>query len=171
MIESDAAPKLGNLKKAIKNAETQVLGDLRPYWEDYATPAVIEEIARIFITEGYGTWARLHPDYARSKQRSYPGKTMLRATDAYFRASTRRGEGGNIAHYTKDYMEWGAELAYFEGLAGFPYPIVHEKGSSRHPQRAVYGLAEESDSLQNALVDALGKWLKKRVEEELDGVL
>ena len=167
MIEIDMKPTLNQLKQAIVGVEKNVLQNLQPFWEDYATPAVIEEIARIFVTEGYGTWAPLSPKYAVWKAKHYPGKSILRLTDAYFKASTQKGEGGNIAHYTKDYMEWGADLGYFESLVGFPYPIVHEKGGSKHPQRAVYELAEQSETLQNALVDALGKWLDKRVREEL----
>jgi len=167
MIEIDVKPSLDQLKQAIINVEKEVMQDLRSYWEDYATLAVIEEIARIFATEGYGQWPPLSPKYAAWKAKHYPGKSMLRLTDAYFKASTQRNAGGNIAHYTKDYMEWGADLGYFESLVGFPYPIVHEKGGSKHPQRAVYELAEQSETLQNALVDVLGKWLDKRVREEL----
>ena len=166
ILKVDTIP-LEQLKQAIIDTEKNIMMDFRPFWEDYATPEVTEEIARIFATEGYGQWPQLSPKYAAWKSKHYPGKKMLRLTDAYFKASTQKGAGGNIAHYTKDYMEWGADLSYFEGIAGFPYPVVHEKGGSRHPQRAVYELAEESAALQNALVDALGKWLDKRVREEL----
>jgi hypothetical protein len=155
------------LKQVIIDTEREVMGDLRTFWEDYATPEVIEEIARIFATEGYGTWAPLSPKYATWKQRHYPGRKMLRLTDTYFRASTRKGEGGNIAHYTKDYMEWGVDLDYFNTLVGFPYPIVHEAGSIKHPKRPVYELAEQSRALQDALIEALGKWLEKEVSSKI----
>ena len=167
MIEIEVKPTLNQLKQAIVDVEKNVMQNLQPFWEDYATRVVIDEIARIFATEGYGQWPPLSPKYAAWKRKHYPGKTILRLTDAYFKASTQKDAGGNIAHYTKDYMEWGADLSYFESLAGFQYPIVHEKGGSRHPQRAVYELAEQSAALQNALIDALSKWLDKKVREEL----
>ena len=170
MIEIDVKPTLNQLKQAIIDIEKNVMQNLQPFWEEYATPAVIEEIARIFATEGYGQWPPLSPKYAAWKSKHYPGKTILRLTDAYFKASTKKGEAGNIAHYTEDYMEWGADLGYFESLVGFPYPIVHEKGGVKHPKRPVYELAEQSEALQNALVNALGKWLEKRVNEELEKV-
>jgi len=171
IIKVDIIP-LEQLKQAIINTEKNIMQDFRPFWEDYATPEVTEEIARIFATEGYGQWPQLSPKYAQWKRKHYPGKKMLRLTDAYFKASTQKGAGGNIAHYTKDYMEWGADLSYFESIAGFPYPVVHEKPSEggRHPKRAVYELAEQSDALQNSLVETFGKWLDKRVREELKKV-
>lgn len=168
VIETNAKPQLKKLKQAIINTEQKVMRNLQPFWEGYATPEIIKEIAIIFASEGYGQWPPLSPKYAAQKAKRYPGKKMLRATDAYFRASTKKDAPGNITHYTKDYMEYGADLSYFESLVGFPYPIVHEKGSSKHPQRSVYELAENSENLQENLIKSLGRWLHKRVKEEMD---
>jgi len=91
-ISMDIHPTLEQLKDFVLTIETNVLNNLKPFWDGVASKLVAEEIARCFVTQGYGTWSPLSPKYAMLKSRIYPGKTILRRKDVYFRAVTRRGQ-------------------------------------------------------------------------------
>ena len=165
----DATPGFEQLKRWITSLEGKVLEDLTDFWDKGASPAVIEEIARIFATEGYGGWPPLSAQYAAAKQRHYPGRTILRREDNYFRAATRKGEPGNVFVSEPDEMVWGIDLNYFRSAFGFPYPVVHEhreRGKSTSPRRPVFEMAAESKALQNRLVGALQDYLKKTIMRE-----
>lgn len=64
------------------------LKDFRPFWIDYFAPSFYRNLQRNFELEGsyVGGWAPLSPGYAAWKQAHYPGKTILRRTDALFRS-------------------------------------------------------------------------------------
>lgn len=164
-IDFGVTPSLKQLEGWIVDMERKVLDDLVPYWHQVAMPAVKEEIARIFATEGYGTWPPLSPAYARLKAKRYPGRRMLRRKDAYFRAATKR-TGGNIFEANADQMIWGIDLGYFASRYGFPYPAAHEKGGPNLPQRAIFELLSVNKQLQDRLVTGLHKYLEKRIREE-----
>lgn len=169
-VEFDITPTLAQLQKWITVVEKDVLDDLREFWDGWASPVIIEEIARIFVTEGYGSWPSLSPKYAAYKGKHYPGKTILRRTDAYFKAATRKKEAGNVFISKEDEMTWGIDLGYFASAFGFPYPAVHEdenRGKSTSPRRPVFALAGESVKLQNLLVVALQDYLNKKIESEV----
>ena len=149
------SPDLSEVISAVKRVETEVLSDLTEFWEKYARKVVVQEIATIFATEGRGTWPNLSPEYAKWKARAYPGKTILRRTDMYFRASTRKGAKGNLYEADKDSMTWGVEPEVFESITGAPYPEYLErgvmgmgkrKGLFAIPARPVYYLASMSKS-------------------------
>jgi hypothetical protein len=167
-IKLDIQPPLENLKYWIEHVEKNVINDLSDFWDGWARKLVAEEIARIFATQGYGTWAALSPRYAMRKSRIYPGRTILRAKDVYFKASTRKGAAGNIFESKPTEMTWGADEGYFESLAGFPYPIVLEKGNKKGtlPARHVYEMAQYSEALQANLVKGLSDYLHKRINAE-----
>lgn len=63
--------------------------DFRPFWIEYFAPAFYRDVHRNFETQGgfiEGGWKPLSPAYARWKAQHYPGKTILRRTDALFRS-------------------------------------------------------------------------------------
>lgn len=161
-------PSTDQLKNWVRTVEKAALEDLRPFWEKWAIPVIIEEMARIFATEGYGKWPPLSPAYARYKARRYPGKTILRRDDNYWRAATTKKHAGNVHIYKKDSMSWGIDLGYFASKFGYPYPAVHEFGSKDGtiPQRSVFKTAEESALLQVHLVFALNDYMRKVMRKE-----
>lgn len=161
-------PSTDQLKNWVKGIEKVALEDLRPFWEKWATPVIIEEMARIFATNGYGKWPPLSPKYAQYKARRWPGKTILRRDDNYWRAATKKRDAGNVHIYKKDSMSWGIDLGYFASKFGFPYPVVHEFGSKDGtiPERAVFKTAEESALLQVNLVFALNDYMRKVMRKE-----
>lgn len=165
-IHVDMTPTTRQLKRFIRGVEKEAVRDLRPFWEGWATPVVIEEIGRIFATEGYGTWPPLSDRYAAYKRRFFPGKSILRRQDLYFRAATQKGVEGNLQSITPTDMVWGVDLGYFARRFGFPYPAVHEVGHGNIPKRAVFETAEQSAILERNLVAALKDYLKKVVERE-----
>ena len=167
-IEMELTPSLENIKRWINALESEVLNDLTTFWDDFATPALIEEIARIFATEGYGTWPPLSPQYERWKSKYYPGLKMLRRKGEYYKAATERGNAGNVYERDKDSMSFGVDLGHFASINGFPYPAAMEKGTKdgRIPARPVFGTAEQSQVLENNLVAALKKYLDKTIQKE-----
>jgi len=156
-------PSTAELIQAIKTYERKTLDDLRPFWRTGGKDAVIEEMARLFVTEGNGTWAPLSGRYKAWKSKHYPGKTVLRRTDAYFRsvAWKRENTGGNYARFETDFMEWGVNEEWFASKFGYPYPVAHEEGRGNLPKRPVFALAEQSVQLQNRLTRSFTKWLHK----------
>lgn len=167
-VEFNIEPTLEKLKYWIEYIEKKVINNLSDFWDGWASKIVIEETARIFATQGYGTWAPLSDKYAMWKSKVYPGRTMLRAKDVYFRASTRKGMGGNLFLSTPTEMTWGVDPTYFEGLVGYPYPYVLEKGnrSGTTPPRPVWALLVISVQLQQNLIKGLNDYLHKRINEE-----
>ena len=166
-IEIDIDPPLERLKYWIEHVEKNVINDLSDFWNGWARKLVAEEIARIFATQGYGTWAPLSKKYASRKSTLYPGRTILRAKDVYFGASTRKGAKGNIFESSATEMTWGADEAWFKATYGFPYPVALEKGNTNNmPARPVYELAQTSEALQANLVKGLSDYLQKRINEE-----
>lgn len=167
-IQFDIQPSLEKIKYWIEYVEKEVISNLTDFWDGWARKHVAEEIARIFATQGYGMWAPLSAKYAMRKSKKYPLRTILRAKDVYFRASTRKSAKGNIFESTPSEMTWGVDPEYFEGLVGYPYPYVLEKGNKAgtHPARPVYDLAAHSEALQANLIKGLSDYLRKRIDAE-----
>lgn len=164
-ITFSVTPTLKQLKQFVIGVEQEVLKDLTEFWHKGAQPLIAEEIARIFVTQGYGTWAPLSPKYALYKSRHYPGRTILRRKDVYFRAATRK-ESGNLFEVKPDQMIWGVDLGYFANQFGFPYPIVHERGGKNMPQRQVFEMLGNNEKLDNRLVLSLQHYLDKKIRQE-----
>ena len=86
--------------------------DLRPVWDELADRFVGLE-RRQFATEGlYGSggWAPLSPRYAAWKARAYPGKTILRRTDALYESLTDRPLGVEV--FEPGRMVIGSDVSY-----------------------------------------------------------
>lgn len=72
--------------------------DLRPVFHELADRFVDLE-RRQFLTEGgfaSGGWPALSPKYAKWKAKAYPGKTILRRTDALYDSLTERPLGVEV---------------------------------------------------------------------------
>ena len=164
-LKMTVTPTTDELKSWVNSWEKEVMGDLTPFWDKVAQPLVVEEIARVFATQGYGTWAPLSERYAYYKSRMFPGRTILRRRDSYFRAATRKGEG-NVFERNEDKMEWGVDPAWFGATFGFPYPVIHETSGKRMPARPVFALAANSQQLANNLVVGLRNYVSKRIQAE-----
>ena len=165
-IEIEQTPTTEQLLSWIDTVEQEVLGDLREFWRDAATAVLVEEITRIFASNGYGQWQPLSPAYAARKARTHPAKTILRREDNYFRSAVDRRQSGNIAEYRPDEMEFGVDLAWFQSRFGYPYPLAHEQGRGNLPARPVWELLAENPDVQNKLVAALSAFVQKRIEDE-----
>lgn len=165
-MDISLSPSTTELKRWIEAIERDVLDDLRDFWDEGAKPLVKQEITRVFATEGYGGWPRLSPQYERRKSQERPGKTILQYDDNYFRAATLEGHPGNIYVAEHNMMIWGVDPEYFAAAFGFAYPVAHERGSGRLPQRPVFGIVAENDWLMNALVASFKKHLRQKIEAE-----
>lgn len=171
-LKIEINPPLERLKLAIELAEREVLDDLRGFYDKFASRLVAEEIARVFVTQGYGTWQPLSERYKLWKSKAYPGRTILRLRNRYFRASTMRGATGNLYWRDKRNMQWGVDLTAYRLAYEFPYPIIHERGSEKNklPKRPVYALAERSPLLHNKLRESFQKWIQKEVDRRFKQV-
>ena len=112
------------------------LRHLRPFFESDIVPILQAEVRDVFLTEGQGTWPALSPAYAAEKAVRYPGKGILRASDAYFHAATGSGAGA-LEVVSDQRVRVGVRTGAFFG----GYPAVHEEGSDRVPARPVFALA------------------------------
>lgn len=162
----ESTPDTQQIIRWVNTVEDEILSDFTDFWRYYALPALKEEFARIFASEGYGTWPALAPSTVKQKAKSHPFKTILRANDAYFRAVTETNAPGNVYRNAPDEMEWGVDEGYFTGRFGAPYPIFHELGTSKMPARPTFALAEKSEQFSTALEEGLKRFLRVRIEAE-----
>ena len=146
-----------------------------------ATKGIQKSLKRVFDTEGFGTWPKLHPFYQRWKEREYPGKTILRMEDNYYKAATQYGHPGNLlersgssatdpeSRETTKYssITYGLNEDWFQSNFGVFYPKLHEEeggtniyapwleaGSYHIPERQVFGLAEDDARLKSEILKA-----------------
>lgn len=170
-IDFDVTPSFNQLMDALHKVEATVMDDLRPYWEMHGINCVTNEMKRIFTTEGYGGWVPLSGKYKKWKEKHYPGQTILRLRDHYYRSLVwkRKNTAGNVYIGEPDRMEWGIDLRWFESSFGYPYPIVHEKGGIKIPipARPIIPLAEKSDVLDREITQTFLRYMEDRVRDEL----
>lgn len=140
-----------------------LFSDLRPFWQEHAVDAASEETQEVFESEGRGLWPGLNPRYAAEKAVLFPGKGILRATDAYFDAATQPNAAGNLIEIGADTFTYGVAGSFFEGRAGDNYPLRHETGEGVQ-RREVFGLAVRP------LSERLGRLLDVWAAEELRGL-
>lgn len=110
--------------------------DLRPAFERIRDD-FRRMMERTFSSEGgsnaSGKWKPLSPGYAAWKARHYPGKTILRLSDKMRDALTGEGEGA-IEEITEGSLTLGADV---RSKGGYPYPLAHQEGRGRNPQRKI----------------------------------
>ena len=140
------------------------LSDLTPFWRDDAAPLIQGEIAEVFLTEGRGEWADLHPDYAARKEQTHPGKTILRRDDHYITAATSTSHPANIFETTQTEMVYGIDGGWFDSRFGYDYPSAHELGIGVS-QREVFGKLTETGELDANIARLLDKWSVEEIAE------
>lgn len=111
----------------------EAAADMRPAWE-----AIADDFARLerqqFASQGAsasGGWSPLSPVYARWKANRFPGKTILRRTDALYDSLTVRPFGVEVI--TPSDMWVGSDVAYGR---------YHQQGTPRMPRRRPIELTE-----------------------------
>ena len=135
---SDLADEMGEIDERLNSLD---LNDL--------VPVIVEEVVRVFETEGYGQWPALSPAYKEWKAANYPGQPILRLMDKYFSAATQPGNPNNFIDLDDNRIEYGVD--------GLDHPRYHEDGTSKTPARPVFGLIEESETFQQVVTEALGQ--------------
>ena len=133
---ADLADNIGEIDERLNSLD---LNDL--------VPVIVEEVVRVFETEGYGQWPALSPAYKEWKAANYPGQPILRLMDKYFSAATQPGNPNNFIDLDDNRIEYGVD--------GLDHPRYHEDGTSKTPARPVFGLLEESETFQQVVTEAL----------------
>lgn len=124
--------------------------DWKPAWRKTRTFLYKHE-RKIFSTRGFGTWAPLASGQAATLMQS---KRMKRSL-------TQRG-GENIAELAKETLLFGSRVT---SDAGAPYPLFHQRGTRKMPQRRIIFLREEERReilkiMQRHAVDIVKKFRK-----------
>ena len=164
-IKFSQTPTDEELKKMLTLIERDVMSNLTTFWTK-AVPIIAAETARIFVTQGYGGWQALSPNYTKWKARVRPLVTILRLTDKYFKAATQKGDPGNLIKKTRKKLTYGIDISAFDP----PYPIFLEEGTAKMPARPVWSNLASSNALREKLVIALRDWTSKKVQKELKKV-
>lgn len=113
--------------------------DFRPLFRD-AAKLFYEFEKEAFETEGdssaAGEWEPLSPLYELIKERDYPGKTILRRTDALYKSLTQPNARGSIRRVTESELLIGTSI---------DYAIYHQTGTRFMPERPVIALTERQE--------------------------
>ena len=134
---ADLADNIGEIDERLNSLD---LKDL--------VPVIVEEVVRVFETEGYGQWAQHFACVCSEwKAANYPGQPILRLMDKYFSAATQPGNPNNFIDLDDNRIEYGVD--------GLDHPRYHEDGTSKAPARPVFGLIEESETFQQVVTEAL----------------
>lgn len=160
-IKVKTNPSIEHLQSTLKKVEAEVFEDLREFWEKRAVKIVAQEVGRMFATEGLGAWAPLNSKYAARKAKVYPMRTILRLSNAFFKAATDRRSGANVFEFSKDKMTYGVNSSKFPA----PYPLFHERGTSKMPARPIWSILGKSVVLKRNMVISLRLYLKQKVRE------
>ena len=102
-------------------------------------PALLVTIRQIvreqFAAQGrgvIGNWKKLSIDYAKAKEKKYPGKTILRASDKLFDSLISR-TNYSIVSIRKSELIYGTNV---------PYAAFHEDGTRKMTRRPIFDLRE-----------------------------
>lgn len=114
--------------------------DLRTVW-NYAEDAMVKIEEEQFLTEGaaglHGRWQVLTPQYAKHKEKRYPGRPILQRSYALVSSLTDK---------TKDSVRVKEKLEFAFGTSvksksGKDYPLMHQRGQGRLPARRAIDLS------------------------------
>lgn len=111
------------------------LDDLRPAWRTaliYLRRATKEQFATLGARSGDG-WAPLTPAYGRRKAQIFPGKPILRATDAMFNSLIGQTEN-SVVEFDALEFTYGTRT---------PYARYHQHGTPRMAQRRILKVTAE----------------------------
>lgn len=113
--------------------------DFRPLFRE-AAKLFYEFEKEAFDSEGdssaAGEWEELSPLYELIKEQRYPGKTILRRTDALYRSLTQPNARGSIRRVTETELLVGTSI---------DYALWHQTGTSRMPARPVIALTDQQN--------------------------
>jgi hypothetical protein len=88
---------------------------------------VYDETRAQFAAQGNPPWPTLDPVYAALKKRLFPGKTMLRVTDALMHSVTDPAAEGAIYELTKTSLTIGSDIRVGRWNLG----LIHQEGAPR----------------------------------------
>ena len=151
---------LDSLRKEFQQQEKNFIesyGNIRrrDFWVREVRPYLVEQIKDIFRKEGLRgmKWPNLNPQYARRKQkiRTSRSSKKLRLHDAYFRTLTKGNQRAQHFLFNDEQMEYGIDLDRFEQKYDKPYPVYHEKGTSKMKPRRVFAQIPRIQSLEEDL--------------------
>lgn len=120
-------------------------------------PAIAMAVTEVFDTEGQGRWPPLDERYAAQKAEEFPGQTILRLTDAYFKAATQIGSANNITRALR--------AGLFYGVSGPDYAFYHEGGHGV-PERPVFGFVAGDDTLHAEMTKLIGTGVMRNIHRE-----
>ena len=129
------------------------LSDVSPFFE-VAADMIAGFVELQFDTQGgrTGGWMPLSPQYAAWKFAQVGAQPIMVFTGRLKRSLIERG-ANNIREISSDQMKWGTSIKTAKGA---PYPIFHQRGTSRMPQRRIIDLTEDD---RNALMKALQRFM------------
>ena len=135
------------------NRVRQRVQSFRMFFEQVAKPLLIEEVEAIFEREGIAPrWRPLAPSTRAEKQRLGLDNGILRRTGRLYRAYTD-GSGARISD------------TRFSYTVDVPYARFHEEGTSRIPQRQVFGQVIRNKTYQRNLTIAAQRYIRRVVRE------
>ena len=113
--------------EALKYIQSE-LSDLREFYEELVYPKMLRDIETIFEREGRPTWDRLSDNYAKWKQRYYPGLPILQLSGNLRDSYTITGHEHHNAVITE------RTISVYSSL---PHAALHESGTDTMPARPV----------------------------------
>lgn len=127
------------------------LVDYRRVWPQVAAVFYKAE-KRQFDSQGgkSGGWAALSEGYAKAKELKYPGKPILRATDAMYHSLIDPTDENAVFLMTEDTLTVGSSL---------PYPAFHQTGTGFMPARPPIAI---DDAEQAEMVSVMREALSDR---------
>jgi hypothetical protein len=124
--------------------------------DDVIYPAIEEQ----FRDQGSPSWPALMPAYAAWKRRKFPGKTILRRTDALYHSLTDRTATGAIFRLTPELLEIGTSLQVGTGRK-WNLGLIHQKPGTdsnlepRPPMRL-------TKAFQTKAIAVFANWIRKK---------
>ena len=138
--------------KRFQNIKRRVQS-FRMFFEQVAKPLLIEEVEAIFQREGIAPrWRPLALSTLIEKREAGLDNGILRRTGRLYRAYTD-GSGARVSD------------TRFSYTVDVPYARFHEFGTSRIPQRQVFGQVIRNKTYQRNLVTAARAYIRRGVSE------
>ena len=135
------------------NRVRQRVQSFKMFFEEVAKPLLIEEVEAIFAREGINPrWRPLAPSTVAEKRRLGLDNGILRRTGRLYRAYTD-GSGARISD------------TRFSYTVDVPYAHFHEEGTSRIPQRQVFGQVIRNKTYQRNLTIQAQRYVRRVARE------
>ena len=119
-IDEYAIIQLREVRKGIQRyADTVIKNFDRAGVWDIVKEEISDAVEEKFNTGGYGRWKPLSPEYAKWKQRHYPGQKML-VREGTLKAAATGKSGHSVIRKGPNWFEYGVK--------DIPYAAIHELG-------------------------------------------